>query len=98
MAELDIAERRVPQDGRIRLRMLQQEDRPARLDPPTIYGEKIVLRILDKSNLTLDLDEARVRAARRSRSLSARDRAAVRHDPGDRADRIAARRRPSTRR
>ena len=55
MAELDIAERRVPQDGRIRVRMggSQIDLRVSCL--PCIHGEKIVMRILDKSNLALDL-------------------------------------------
>jgi len=55
MAELDIAERRVPQDGRIKIRIggKQIDLRVSCL--PCIYGEKIVLRILDKSNLALDL-------------------------------------------
>jgi type II secretion system protein E len=48
MAELDIAERRVPQDGRIRLRMhdRQVDVRVATL--PTLHGESVVLRLLDK--------------------------------------------------
>jgi type IV pilus assembly protein PilB len=55
MADLDIAERRVPQDGRIKIRLggKQIDIRVSTL--PTIYGEKIVMRILDKSNLSLDL-------------------------------------------
>ncbi len=55
MAELDIAERRVPQDGRIKVRLggKQIDLRVSCL--PCIYGEKLVLRILDKSNLALDL-------------------------------------------
>ncbi len=55
MADLDIAERRVPQDGRIKVRLggKQVDLRVSTL--PCIYGEKIVLRILDKANLTLDL-------------------------------------------
>ncbi|HLB95125.1 MAG TPA: type IV-A pilus assembly ATPase PilB [Nitrospiria bacterium] len=55
MAALDIAERRLPQDGRIKLRM---EDKQVDLRVstlPCLFGEKIVMRILDKSNLTLDL-------------------------------------------
>lgn len=55
MASLDIAERRLPQDGRIKLRM---EDKQVDLRVsvlPCLFGEKIVMRILDKSNLTLDL-------------------------------------------
>ncbi|MEJ2236730.1 MAG: type IV-A pilus assembly ATPase PilB [Gemmatimonadales bacterium] len=55
MSALNIAERRVPQDGRIKLKMGKRviDFRVSTL--PVIYGEKIVLRILDKSNLTLDL-------------------------------------------
>ena len=55
MASLDIAERRVPQDGRIKLRMGRRvvDFRVSTL--PVIFGEKIVLRILDKGNLTFDL-------------------------------------------
>ena len=57
MAQLNIAERRVPQDGRIKLKMGNQviDFRVSTL--PTLFGEKIVLRILDKGNLTLDLDK-----------------------------------------
>ena len=55
MSNLNIAERRVPQDGRIKLKMGKRviDFRVSTL--PVIYGEKIVLRILDKGNLTLDL-------------------------------------------
>ncbi len=55
MAELDIAERRVPQDGRIRLRLMNKNIDLRVSTLPTIYGEKIVMRILDKSNLNIDL-------------------------------------------
>ena len=55
MAELDIAERRVPQDGRIRLRMLNKNIDLRVSSLPTIFGEKIVMRILDKGNLQVDL-------------------------------------------
>ncbi|HEY9229188.1 MAG TPA: ATPase, T2SS/T4P/T4SS family [Gemmatimonadaceae bacterium] len=55
MALLNIAERRVPQDGRIKLKMGNKviDFRVSTL--PTLFGEKIVLRILDKGNLTFDL-------------------------------------------
>jgi type IV pilus assembly protein PilB len=55
MASLNIAERRVPQDGRIKLKIGKKviDFRVSTL--PTLFGEKIVLRILDKGNLTLDL-------------------------------------------
>ena len=57
MAQLNIAERRVPQDGRIKLKMAKKviDYRVSTL--PTLFGEKIVLRILDKGNLTLDLEK-----------------------------------------
>jgi type IV pilus assembly protein PilB len=57
MAQLNIAERRVPQDGRIKLKMGKKviDYRVSTL--PTLFGEKIVLRILDKGNLTLDLEK-----------------------------------------
>jgi type IV pilus assembly protein PilB len=57
MASLDIAERRLPQDGRIRLR---HRDREADLRVsilPTAFGEKCVIRILDKEAVRLDLSE-----------------------------------------
>jgi type IV pilus assembly protein PilB len=56
LADLNIAERRLPQDGRIKLRIGKRviDFRVSTL--PTLFGEKIVLRILDKGNLTLDLE------------------------------------------
>ena len=55
LADLNIAERRIPQDGRIKLKMKSKvvDFRVSVL--PVIFGEKIVLRILDKGNLTFDL-------------------------------------------
>jgi type IV pilus assembly protein PilB len=55
MANLDISERRVPQDGRIKLRYGQREIDFRVSILPTIFGEKAVLRILDKDALQLDL-------------------------------------------
>ena len=57
MSQLNIAERRVPQDGRIKLKFGGKviDFRVSTL--PTLFGEKIVLRILDKGNLTLDLEK-----------------------------------------
>jgi type IV pilus assembly protein PilB len=57
LADLNIAERRVPQDGRIKLKMKNKvvDFRVSTL--PVIFGEKIVLRILDAGNLTLDLEK-----------------------------------------
>ncbi len=55
MANLDIAERRLPQDGRIKIRYSSREIDLRVSSLPTIFGEKIVMRILDKEALTLDL-------------------------------------------
>jgi type IV pilus assembly protein PilB len=55
MANLDIAERRLPQDGRIKLRYNNREIDFRVSILPTIFGEKAVLRILDKDSLKLDL-------------------------------------------
>jgi type IV pilus assembly protein PilB len=57
MASLNIAERRVPQDGRIKLKIGKKviDYRVSTL--PTLFGEKVVLRILDKGNLTFDLEK-----------------------------------------
>jgi type IV pilus assembly protein PilB len=57
MSQLNIAERRVPQDGRIKLKMGKKviDYRVSTL--PTLFGEKVVLRILDQGNLTLDLEK-----------------------------------------
>ena len=59
MAKLDISEKRLPQDGRIMLKM-QIGGKKKQLDfrvstLPTLWGEKIVLRLLDKENLRLDM-------------------------------------------
>ena len=56
MAKLDIAERRLPQDGKIRL-SANGKDIDIRVSSfPTTHGENIVLRILDRSNVVLDLN------------------------------------------
>ena len=59
MARLDIAEKRLPQDGRIKIKV-RLDNRSRELDfrvstLPTIFGEKMVLRLLDKENLRLDM-------------------------------------------
>ncbi len=57
MSSLDIAERRLPQDGRMRLRV-GGKDYDMRVSVlPTVHGEKIVLRVLDKGNLSASLDK-----------------------------------------
>src|SRR6202035_4848963 len=59
MSKLDISEKRLPQDGRIMIKYLK-DGRKKELDfrvstVPTLFGEKIVLRLLDKENLRLDM-------------------------------------------
>ena len=55
MAQLDIAERRLPQDGRIKIKMSGREMDYRVSTLPTLFGEKVVLRLLDKANLQLDM-------------------------------------------
>ncbi|WP_305045103.1 type IV-A pilus assembly ATPase PilB [Geoalkalibacter sp.] len=56
MSEMDIAERRLPQDGRIKIKLPGGKDMDFRVNClPTLFGEKVVLRLLDKSNLQLDM-------------------------------------------
>lgn len=57
MASMDIAERRIPQDGKIHLRHSNKEFDLRVSTIPTIFGEKVVLRILDKSSVMLGLDK-----------------------------------------
>jgi type IV pilus assembly protein PilB len=57
MSSLDIAERRLPQDGRMRVRV-GGKDYDLRVSVlPTVHGEKIVLRVLDKTNLSASIDK-----------------------------------------
>ena len=57
LSQLNIAERRVPQDGRLRLKMSTKVIDFRVSTVPVLFGEKIVMRILDKGNLTLDLSK-----------------------------------------
>jgi general secretion pathway protein E len=57
LAELDIAERRLPQDGRIRVRLDQRELDLRVSTVPTLYGESVVLRLLDRGGRPVALDE-----------------------------------------
>jgi len=57
MSSLDIAERRLPQDGRMRVRVAGRDFDLRVSFLPTVHGEKCVLRILDKSNLSASLDK-----------------------------------------
>jgi type IV pilus assembly protein PilB len=71
MSSLNIAERRVPQDGRLKIKVGKRviDFRVSTL--PTLFGEKIVLRILDKGNLTLDLETFGIEPAAESALMEA---------------------------
>jgi len=56
MANLDIAEKRVPQDGRIEMKVQSREIDLRVATLPTIFGEKVALRLLDKSSLLIGLE------------------------------------------
>ena len=56
ISKLDIAERRIPQDGRVKLKISKNKAYDFRVSTlPTVYGEKVVMRILDSSAANLDL-------------------------------------------
>ena len=56
MATLDISERRLPQDGAIKIRLANQKEMSFRVSVmPTAFGEKIVLRLMSKTNIQMDL-------------------------------------------
>jgi type IV pilus assembly protein PilB len=58
MSRMNIAERRVPQDGRIKLKLSRSRDIDFRVNTlPTLYGEKVVLRILDSSAANVGIDQ-----------------------------------------
>ena len=57
MAKLDIAERRLPQDGRIKLKIADKEIDFRVSTIPTLYGESLVMRILDRDSLILNLQK-----------------------------------------
>ena len=57
MAELDVAERRIPQDGRLRLRLQDRQVDVRVSTVPTLHGESVVLRLLDKERGRITLEE-----------------------------------------
>jgi type IV pilus assembly protein PilB len=61
MANLDIAERRLPQDGRIELNVNNQPIDLRVSVLPTMFGESVVMRVLDRANVSLDLDKLGMR-------------------------------------
>ena len=102
MSELDIAERRVPQDGRFRVRYKSRLIDFRVSIMPTIHGEDAVLRVLDKESMSekfakLSLDVVGFRRSRSDQVPPLHQRA-VRHGAGHRARPVRARRPRSTRR
>ena len=57
MAKMDISERRLPQDGRIKLKILGKDIDMRVSTLPTLHGESVVMRILDRGSLVLDLSQ-----------------------------------------
>ena len=64
MSRMDIAERRVPQDGRIKMNLSQPRHRLPCQHLPTLFGEKVVLRILDASAAQMGIDALGLRKTR----------------------------------
>jgi type IV pilus assembly protein PilB len=58
MANIDIAEKRIPQDGAIQIKVGKKEMDIRVSTLPTVFGEKVVMRLLDKSNVLLGLEES----------------------------------------
>ncbi len=56
MAKLDISERRLPQDGRIKMKVMGKDVDLRVSTLPTLHGESVVMRVLDRGNLKVDLD------------------------------------------
>ena len=91
MAKLDIAEKRLPQDGRIKIRF-QDNGQPKDIDfrvscLPTLFGEKIVMRLLDKDKLMLDMTKLGFEAESLAK-FEAADPEAVGHGARHRPDRL----------
>lgn len=62
LSKMDIAEKRLPQDGRIKFKLKGSDGNPKEVDMrvstlPTVFGEKVVIRILDRAQLKLDLTQ-----------------------------------------
>ena len=67
MARMDIAERRLPQDGRIRIKIAGKDIDLRVSCLPTVYGESVVMRILDRTNISFSLDSLGFPEAERQR-------------------------------
>ena len=72
MSRMDLAERRVPQDGRIKLKLSKSKAIDFRVNTcPTLWGEKIVLRILDPSSASLGIDMLGYESEQKDRYMKA---------------------------
>jgi type IV pilus assembly protein PilB len=67
MAELDIAEKRIPQDGRVSLSVDGRHVDIRVVTLPSVHGESLVMRILDKSSVQIDLDKLGMQTGERER-------------------------------
>ncbi len=67
MSDLDISERRIPQDGRVGLTIDGHKIDLRVVTLPSVHGESVVMRILDKSNVVMDLDKLGMAAQERER-------------------------------
>ncbi len=67
MAELDISEKRIPQDGRVGLTVEGRQIDVRVVTLPSVHGESIVMRILDKASVNLDLDRLGMQTEERDR-------------------------------
>ena len=85
LADMNIAERRLPQDGRMRIKSSGRQIDLRVSTLPTIYGEGVVMRILDKQTAMLGLDGTG-HGAGHVRHLPPPDSGAARHHSGHRAD------------
>ncbi len=75
MSRLDIAERRIPQDGRIKLKISPTKSMDMRVNTlPTLWGEKIVMRILDSSAAKLNIDMLGFEEEQKKKYLGALER------------------------
>ena len=86
LAKLDIAERRLPQDGRSQLALLGRPIDLRVATMPTIHGESLVIRLLDQAAGSVELAPGRSLGRCRG-DAPAPAQGAARHDPGDRPDR-----------
>ena len=97
MSNLDIAERRLPQDGRIELNVGGNPVDMRVSVLPTMFGESVVIRVLDRTVVGSTSNKIGMPPDMLA-DVPRDDPQAQRHHPGDRADRRRARRRRSTRR